>query len=462
MNINKGRVSLLVAGVLLGILIFIGTSIILSFLILAGLYLFIITRQYEDKITLLKTVVVAMVLRMLFLGLAISIVYSMNFPSIRNYPLLTKIVGHTTQLFRDFDREIQNGEQIMRYLKGEFGNVPVKTISVQEHGFLHVGAWTQGILNFIFGKSIFNLLIFPLWDLWSLTILYYLAKSVFDRKVADFTVSLYAIMPSVIFVACSNIRFSMGMFFFILMAFSLVGFSKNNKLKYLFLTLTSMYLFTVFKEKTASPVFLIIPLILFLALNIKLRLKIISLTALFCLTVSLVYKSPTLQNKFSHPIKDMIAAQAGFISEARVNPASSAYKIYDEFVYAENPDNIPTLTLVKMLPRALIRGMKYFIFSPFPWEIKNVARLYAYPYFLFWYIIVGFAFLGVAKSLFSGHKEIAPLLLLYGYFIVILSLALGNQGIAARFRVLVEPFFYLFAGSVLFGIGSKITGRYNI
>lgn len=451
MSINKGRVSLLVAGVLLGIFIFASPSIILSFLILAGLYFFIITRKHEDRVVLAKVVAIAMVLRMLFLGIALGIVYSRNAESIGNYPFLNKVIGHTTQLVRDFDREIQNGDRIMRYLKGEFGDVPMKTVSVGGHGRLHSGAWVQGVLNLVFGKSVFNFLIFPMLDLWAVIFIYYIGRYLFGRHTAAFGSAIYAVMPSAVFIACTNIRFSVGIFFFFLMSLSIVMFSRANKPVYILTALASMFLFAVFKDKSTRVIFFITPILLFLALNIKPKLKFASSVVLICLAALLTYKSPVLQSKAGEIIKAMVGYQKGFVTEARVHRNSSVYKIYDEFVYLQDLDYIPVMSLVKMLPRAAVKGTTYFIFSPFPWKVRNVTRLYAYPFLLAWYIIIGFAFLGIIKSLFLGRREILIIALLCGYLILVLSLVLGNQGIAARYRELVAPFFYIFAGFALFG-----------
>jgi len=443
--LKKSKLSPIIMGLILGILIYLGPFLILSILVLWSIFFFLMKRPKEDKNLLTKIVVIALVLRLLFFMLAMYIVYCAN-ADVSQYP--ARIVGHTIQAVRDFDREIKNGFAIAHYLKGEFGNVPVKEISHHGVGFLHAGAWTQGILNFIFGVSIFNLLLFPLIDLWTVIIVYYFAKLLFDERTASFASLIYAIMPSTIFISCTNIRFSLSIFSLLLTAFAILQFARRNNLRSLLLLAIGVIIFVVYREKASKPFLMILPLILFVAINIRLRTKFVFLVILGAFFILSLFKSSFVQQKSLELLHNMFASQVGFTSEAG-GEGYSDYKIFDEVIYHTDITSIPPVTLIKMLPRGLFKGIVYFMFVPFPWQVTNTTRLYFYPQVIFWYFIFLFAIFGMLRSLFLKTKETLPIILLCGYFVILLSLVLGNEGIVVRYRELITPFFYIFAGSIL-------------
>lgn len=439
----KNRLFLLTAGIILGTLLFFGPSVILSILVLWSIFSFILKRPEDEKKTLMKIVLIALILRIVFFSIAMYIVYCANLDASK-YPV--NIVGHTVQVVRDFDREIKNGLYIGRYLKkGEFRDIPVKMVSHHGVGFLHSGAWTQGILNYLLGPSIFNLLLFPLIDLWAVVIIYHLAKLLFDKHVGAFSSFIYAIMPSTIVISCTNIRFSLGILSFLLIALTLLNFSRANKFKYLIALMASIILFTIFREKGSRPLLMILPFVLFMALNIRFRTKAIILIILAFSFSFLLTKSAIMQRKVVELMQNIMASQSGFISEGEGNE----YRIYDEIVYSRDIKELPPSTLINALPKGLVKGLTYFMLVPFPWEVTNVARLYAYPQILFWYFIIPLAIVGMVRSLFIKMAESLPIIILCCYFIIILSLVMGNEGIAMRYRELITPFFYIFAGSIL-------------
>lgn len=439
------RFNVLILGIILGTLIYLGPSIILSLLILLSIFLFISRMPFGEKNVLTKIIVIAFILRLLFFSITMYLVYCLN-ADISQYP--ERIVGHTIQLVRDFDREIKNGIALGRYLGGEFGNIPVKGVSVHSVGFLHAGAWTQGVMNYIFGTSFLNLLLFPIIDLWAVVCIFCLAKSLFDEKVASFSSFIYAIMPSSIGISCTNVRFSLSIFSLLLVSFFLVQFAKTNNFKFLLLLFVGVIIFIIYREKAAKPLLLILPVTLFLALNIGFLKKVALLIVFISVFFILLSKSVFLQQKSMEMLRNIVASQTGFNTEIE-GVAYSNYKIYDEIVYNTDIKNVSPLMLIKMFPKALFKGIFYFMLVPFPWELTSTARLYYYPQIIFWYFIIPFGIFGMIKGLFLKVREALPVILLCGYFIVLLSLVLGNEGIAARYRELITPFFYIFAGSLL-------------
>lgn len=436
-------VKYLVFGCLMGLIFFFEPSLIfLSFLILT-LVLFIQTRPEEEKKDLVKIVAVASVMRLIFFAVAISYLY-FSYINIPHNPVTAKIVGHSIQAVRDFEREVTNGKLIARYLKGEFGNVPINDIAFGGHYYLHFGAYFQGWLNYLFGISIFNLASFPVLGLWVIILSYYLAKEVFDKRVAVFTSLIIALLPSFNIWSCTNIRTTFGIFGILLMAYCLTLFFKKNHIRFILPLFVSIFIFSTVKDRFLRPAFMVIALVLFLSLNIRARFKVISLI----LACAIMLNFPVINVTFKGILEDIISSQLGFISAG----GGSTYKIYSDAAFSLPPANEVSLTsLAAILIQGLPKGLFYFLFSPFPTKVSNNLRMFAYPQMIFWYFMFIFAMFGIVKAVLSRNSKVLPVIYVCSFFVVLFSLVLGNEGIAARFRDMVSPFFYMLAGSVLCG-----------
>lgn len=447
MNLPKNKVTLAVAGILFGLLLFFDRALIVAMSVLSLIFFFIATRAKDEKDVLMPLVISALILRVFLFSVALYIVHCAN-SELSQYP--ANIVGHTVQVVRDFDREIKNGIQIERYLKGEFGNIPIKEVSHHGFGFLHAGAWTQGVLNLVFGRSILNLLLFPILDILSLLMLFYMAKCLFNKRVALFSACVYGLMPSYIIIAATNIRFCMGIMSFILIMFSLINFAKRNNARSLCMLFLSAALFYIYKDKAGKPLFLILPLCVFMAFNIRFSKKLFICSVAFIMSACVLQKSAHLQSKVMAPLQNLISAQKGFNMGVDAQLYSN-YRIYDDFVYQTDEKTLEFSVLLQQTAKGLVKGMWHFFLAPFPWETRNILRLYYYPQNIFWCLMLPFSIVGMFLSLFRKHKAhlALPAVLLVSFFAIILSLTMGNEGIAIRYRDLLTPFFYIFAGSVL-------------
>ena len=94
--------------------------------------------------------------------------------------------------------------------------------------------------------------------------------------------------------------------------------------------------------------------------------------------------------------------------------------------------------------RYLPLGLGYFLFAPFPWAITSVLQTFTLPEVLLWYALVPFLVMG-----FGGVKarETRVSLLVLGVLLVtVTSYALveGNFGTAYRHRAQVMPLFFVF------------------
>lgn len=443
---EKNFFKYLLLGCALGTIVFIEPAILFPGFIALNIVLFIQTRPEEDRSNLTKIVFTAFIFRLVFFFITIAYLYFSTL-NIFEHPILGRIIGLSVQLFRDFYREIFNGSLLAKYFRGEFGYVAhLNEISFQGYGRLHFGAFFQGALNYLFGESIFNLFSFPVISLWIVILTYYLAKEIFDKYVAVSSSLVIAILPSFNLWACSNIRMTIGILGMLAMVYCLTLFYKNNKVGILIPLFVSAFIFTVAKEKIMKPTLLIIPLTLLLGLNLKLRRKIIFLLGLIAMAILIdIATKGIFRYKIKNLFVDLISTQTGFAGESPRH-----YKIYDEFIYHADLTKIPSLTsFIRIILKALPKGIFYFLFAPFPWDVDRILQLYSYPQMIFWYFMFGFSLFGVGKAVLEKKSSALPMVYVTAFFIIIFALVLGNVGIAARYRDLVSPFFYIFACSAL-------------
>lgn len=415
------------------------------------IYLFLAHLPIEERSSLKNAVIWAIILRCVMFLIIIVILYFSFCLKLGN-DLPSRLIGHSLQLVRDLTREILDGTKAYRFLLGEIDAVSLRKTSLQGNiVHLHGGAWTQGVMSYVFGVSPVNLMIFPLLDIFSLFGIYRLGKLICGRRCALFSAWAYALMPNIVFIACSNIRFSLGLLFFIWLIYYLARFSRENRFKYIPVMLLILALFAIYRDKAGKPMFLIFLFALFLAVNIKFRWKAAACGIPF-LAVALA-KPDFLCLKLNSLLVDIVSSQSGFVSTG-----GSVYKIYPEIAYNLDIKTIPFASLVSMMPAAVLKGAAYFIFSPFPWQVHNVVRFYAYPFTIIWYVIALLAFKGMLRSLLNKDKEAVALLTMCVLSIVLLSLVIGNEGIAARYRQLITPIFFVYAGYALFEARRWSTG----
>jgi 4-amino-4-deoxy-L-arabinose transferase-like glycosyltransferase len=105
--------------------------------------------------------------------------------------------------------------------------------------------------------------------------------------------------------------------------------------------------------------------------------------------------------------------------------------------------DISTLpNVLKFLPI----GFLYFMFSPFPWEIKGALQLFTMPENLAWYVLIGFfSWRGIAYFCKKENlRKGLVLFLISGVIIAFYSLTITNIGTSYRMRYQLLPMFFIF------------------
>ena len=131
---------------------------------------------------------------------------------------------------------------------------------------------------------------------------------------------------------------------------------------------------------------------------------------------------------------------------ALVVTGESGYSIYDPIVI--NHIRMNVLSLRDMIT-VYIKGVSYFLFSPFPWARLSGNQLLALPQVVIWYFLIFFAFFGLLKGLRSSARKniFIPIFLIIG--ISIFSVAEGNIGTSFRHRDNFSPIVLIYSAAGL-------------
>ena len=156
-----------------------------------------------------------------------------------------------------------------------------------------------------------------------------------------------------------------------------------------------------------------------------------------------------IQSQLDSTKKILIQNHKAFFETVDGNQSHKHYKIYDDIFYRSDVYKLKNISLFHFL-KALPKGLAYFMLTPFPWHIDTNIKLIYYPQMLLLYGMLPFCLIGICLGLRYGSRQTAIMLTIFLFWSVILSLVLGNEGIAARNRDLILPYFFIFAGAGLF------------
>jgi len=90
-------------------------------------------------------------------------------------------------------------------------------------------------------------------------------------------------------------------------------------------------------------------------------------------------------------------------------------------------------------------GVAYFLFSPFPWEITSVLKLFSLPEMVLIYFLTPAMVRGIAFAVRERFRDCFQVLLLTGLLTVSYALGEGNVGTLYRHRAQVLGFYLMFA-----------------
>ena len=245
--------------------------------------------------------------------------------------------------------------------------------------------------------------------------MYIAAKEVFQKEVAKIASMFVAVMPSFIIWSTINIRVTLATISVLIMAYFFVKFGKINHIKYLLPILIAFIAIRFVKSKFIIPMYISMFLALLFCLKFSLRKKIIIVFCAVIISIFLLNNNPLVKKRINLLIKDIAITQVSYFKEGGGSP----YKIYDEYVYQSSAQQyLPASAFVKAMPR----GLLYFMLVPFPWNVTNNLRLYAYPQMILWYIVLPLSLIGILMGLRYKFKSTSIIIIFITPLIVIMSL----------------------------------------
>lgn len=109
--------------------------------------------------------------------------------------------------------------------------------------------------------------------------------------------------------------------------------------------------------------------------------------------------------------------------------------------YHENVDISTPGRAITFLPL----GIAYFLFSPFPWQITSLLKLFSLPEMLLIYRLTPAMFRGIKHTIQTRFREALQILLLTALLTVSYALGEGNVGTLYRHRAQAILFYLMFA-----------------
>ena len=115
----------------------------------------------------------------------------------------------------------------------------------------------------------------------------------------------------------------------------------------------------------------------------------------------------------------------------------AAYFTRDELKSVNNP--------VYIIPKGLV----YFMFSPFPWQLTKGSRLVSFMDVLIIYLITVPFLFSTFRLIRYQYWEALPLLIFFFFLLFAFSMVEGNFGTAFRHRAQILPLYVLISSITL-------------
>lgn len=290
---------------------------------------------------------------------------------------------------------------------------------------------------YYFGSKLINCLIGSVIPLF----IFSLAKNIFSSRVARTAFILSAFYPSMIQWSVCNLRDPFIIFLSVSCIYLIISFPEK-KLK-IFRLIAILCLIWLIKDMQVLIFYAAIGALIIFTVYKGLKFLGIKTGRYFPVILTAVILI-FIGYKMSEPL---IVKGINYIMEKNavlIASGNSNYQIYS----AEFAAGVKSGSLnIKDLAGAYIKGVSYFLLSPFPWRISSAAQLVAYPQIILWYFLLFFSIFGLASNpKYSIDKTVFII-----FFILIgvslWSLAEANIGAAFRHRDYFSPFVFIYSSA---------------
>jgi len=333
--------------------------------------------------------------------------------------------GYSRRLAPDEATYATEGWSLALYWAGEVFIKPWRLGTGQPVGYFYL----NGAAFWLFGHTEIPLkLINALLGALSCRFLYALARDLYGIRVAAYAAQLFAYFPSLILWSVLNIRdvwvIALILFVSVKSLETVQGRSRFALVQLLLgafaLTFFRDYLFFV----VAVP-----PVVAFLIGRSGHLLRNVIIASVASLGLLLLIQ----QGAVSGTTTQRMSLEG--LSQARQDLATGGSAFHGK---------VDVSTPGKALAFLPI-GVAYFLFSPFPWEITSVLKLFSLPEMLFIYFLTPAILRGLRYAARERFRESLQVLLLTGLLTVSYALGEGNVGTLYRHRAQALGFYLMFA-----------------
>lgn len=354
--------------------------------------------------------------------------------------LLLLLVNHYILPLPDSDADAKSFENFAWFLAQDgFKNV-LKNYTGPNSYFI---SWLIAIPYSLFGRSLLMAKSLSLlFGMGCVFLGYSLSKKIWDIRIANKVGWIIALFPSLNLYSVLILREVYVSFFLLVAFYGIINWTKNNNFKSFIVSIIGFIGATFFHGAIFIGI-IVFFIIIFLISSIKLlkslkkrRLKIINLFYfLITITVLALYLSNQITisklGNFEKILKIENLLQS--IENYNVGDAS-----YPEWTIPKSP--------IELFYKGPIRII-YFLFAPFPWDIKNIYHLIGFFDGLLYMCLAILIFINIKATWKNPALKIILLILLTYFFVF--GLTVGNFGTGIRHKSKFVIPLILLAGPLL-------------
>lgn len=291
----------------------------------------------------------------------------------------------------------------------------------------------------------------------SVIFIYFIAREIFDKKVAVLSSIFCALFPSMIFWQVYNLKEASYMFCLISATLIVTKLqAKDKKMNFIYILLTVPFL--VYLNFLKIFIFAFFAYGVILSFFINIRKKVAWRNLIYGLCFIIIFG---LISKSMHGYELFFKSPARVIVEVvrvvwmdkkpQVSPTLTQTLVSinhmrkalatGKSAYKKNVNISTPRKAIAFLPT----GMTYFLFAPFPWQTKGFLQHFTIPEVLLWYLMVPFMLYGLFYAFRFKWREISCIFIYMGITIALYSLVQANIGTFYRQRVAIIPFCLIFA-----------------
>jgi hypothetical protein len=338
----------------------------------------------------------------------------------------------STHLAPDEQTYEDHGWVMALYWTGDILAKPWKFTTDIPLGFFYLNA----VFYYLFGQTAVPIKIANcLLGAWSCRYIYFLSRGLYGRPVARRASTLFQYFPSLILWSALNIRDIWVIFLIIFIAWKSFELAQKYSNRTLVALLVAMLVLSLFRDHlfyvVAAP-----PIVAFLIGRRGNLVRNFAIASLTCLGVLFLLE----QGIITGETRSRMSLEA--MSKMRQDLAGGGS------AFEKNVDISTPGKALAFLPI----GLAYYCFSPFPWQITSLLKLFSLPEMLLTYALTPWAIRGIRYSVRHRFRESMQVLLFTGLITGIYALGEGNVGTLYRHRAQSLGFYLMFAAA---GIESR-------